>query len=115
MIDFDFCLCFILTTVLLMIDSKVDLSLLVNRLLCTFTDLTELGAYIVQGILNIPKVNVYMSTVSKLHCVKLLGAAKLRIGFLFPFYITLMQIMVIEITHIFYKVCQYGIHAAYFK
>lgn len=87
-----------------MIDSKVVLSLLVNRLLCTFNDLTELGAYIVQGILNTPKVNMCMSTVSELHCVKLLGAAKLRIGFLFPFYITLMQIMVIEFTHIFYSV-----------
>lgn len=64
-----------------MIDSYVVLSLLVNRLLCTFNDLTELGAYIVQGILNTTKVNVCMSTVSKLHCVKLLGAAKLRIGF----------------------------------
>ena len=50
-----------------MTESKVLLSLLVNRLLCTFNDLTELGAYIVQGIFNTPKVNTCMSTVSKIH------------------------------------------------
>ena len=98
-------ICSILTTVLLMTDSKAVLSLLVNRLLCTFNDLTELGAYIVQGILNTPKVNTCMSTVSKIHWVQL----NREIAFHIHYTLHACRYCLLTSLIFFCEVCRYGI------
>ena len=86
-----------------MIDCKFFLSLLVNRLLCTFNDLTELGAYIVQGILNTHRlIYACRSSVSKLQCIKLLGTANLKC----IHYIMCRQILFIENKDVFLVKCR---------
>ena len=76
-----------------------------SALLFTFNDLTELGAYIVQGILNTPKVDMCMSTVSKIHWVQL----NREIAFHIHYTLHACRYCLFKSLIFFCEVCRYGI------